>query len=52
MQRLWSMRESIWLPAISLRDDKAEIDQTLCYGCGVCETVCPFDAIGEKNNEI
>jgi TPP-dependent indolepyruvate ferredoxin oxidoreductase alpha subunit len=39
-------------PAISLRDDKAEIDQTLCYGCGVCETVCPFDAIGEKNNEI
>jgi hypothetical protein len=24
---------------------RAEIDQTLCYGCGVCEQVCPFKAI-------
>ncbi len=35
-------------PAISLKGDKAEIDQTLCYGCGVCETVCPFEAIRRK----
>jgi TPP-dependent indolepyruvate ferredoxin oxidoreductase alpha subunit len=32
-------------PAISLGSDNAEIDPTLCWGCGVCEQVCPFDAI-------
>jgi TPP-dependent indolepyruvate ferredoxin oxidoreductase alpha subunit len=32
-------------PAISLTSDRAEIDQTLCYGCGFCETICPFNAI-------
>jgi TPP-dependent indolepyruvate ferredoxin oxidoreductase alpha subunit len=32
-------------PAISLKSKHAEIDTTLCYGCGVCETVCPFEAI-------
>jgi TPP-dependent indolepyruvate ferredoxin oxidoreductase alpha subunit len=32
-------------PAISLDSDSAEIDPTLCWGCGVCEQVCPFDAI-------
>lgn len=35
-------------PAISLKGEKAEIDTTLCYGCGVCETVCPFEAIRRK----
>jgi len=35
-------------PAISLQKDHAEIDSSLCYGCGVCETVCPFDAIRRK----
>jgi TPP-dependent indolepyruvate ferredoxin oxidoreductase alpha subunit len=35
-------------PAISLNGEHAEIDQALCYGCGVCETVCPFEAIKEK----
>jgi indolepyruvate ferredoxin oxidoreductase alpha subunit len=35
-------------PAISLKDKKAEIDQTLCNGCGVCETVCPFEVIKRK----
>jgi indolepyruvate ferredoxin oxidoreductase alpha subunit len=35
-------------PAISLGKDHAQIDATLCYGCGVCETVCPFDAIRRK----
>jgi TPP-dependent indolepyruvate ferredoxin oxidoreductase alpha subunit len=35
-------------PAISLTKDHAEIDATLCYGCGVCEVVCPFDAIERK----
>ncbi len=35
-------------PAISLTSEHAQIDATLCYGCGVCETVCPFDAVGRK----
>ena len=32
-------------PAISLGPKHAEIDPTLCWGCGVCEKICPFDAI-------
>jgi TPP-dependent indolepyruvate ferredoxin oxidoreductase alpha subunit len=32
-------------PAISITAERAEIDPTLCYGCGVCEEVCPFKAI-------
>ena len=35
-------------PAISLTSERAEIDSTLCYGCGVCETICPFDAIRSR----
>jgi TPP-dependent indolepyruvate ferredoxin oxidoreductase alpha subunit len=35
-------------PAISLSGERVEIDATLCYGCGVCETVCPFEAIRRK----
>jgi TPP-dependent indolepyruvate ferredoxin oxidoreductase alpha subunit len=35
-------------PAISLSSEHAQIDASLCYGCGVCETVCPFDAIRRK----
>ena len=35
-------------PAISLTSERAEIDTTLCYGCGVCEKVCPFEAIRRK----
>ena len=34
-------------PAISMKDGKARIDATLCVGCGVCEQLCAFDAIGE-----
>jgi len=32
-------------PAISITSERAEIDPSLCYGCGVCESVCPFKAI-------
>ncbi len=32
-------------PAISLTVERAEIDPSLCWGCGVCEQVCPFEAI-------
>ena len=32
-------------PAISMHDSKADIDATLCVGCGVCTQMCKFDAI-------
>lgn len=34
-------------PAISIKDNKAQIDMTLCVGCGVCKQLCKFDAITE-----
>lgn len=37
--------EAFGCPAISMNADLAEIDPTLCYGCGVCEQVCPFEVI-------
>lgn len=39
-------------PAISMKEGKARIDQTLCVGCGVCEQLCPFDAIGEGEKAL
>ena len=32
-------------PAISMKDGKAVVDNTLCVGCGVCKQLCAFDAI-------
>ncbi len=40
----------IGCPAISMKNGKAEIDNTLCTGCGVCEQLCKFDALGGLNN--
>jgi TPP-dependent indolepyruvate ferredoxin oxidoreductase alpha subunit len=40
--------KSFGCPAISLGKEHAEIDETLCQGCGVCAQVCPFDAIRSK----
>ena len=34
-------------PAITFEDNKAKINDTLCVGCGMCITVCPFDAISK-----
>jgi indolepyruvate ferredoxin oxidoreductase alpha subunit len=36
----------IGCPAILKKDGKAFIDATLCVGCGVCQQLCAFDAIG------
>lgn len=37
---------TIGCPAISLNDEgKVTIDETQCNGCGLCQGVCPFDAI-------
>ena len=35
----------IGCPAISMKDGKAAIDNTLCTGCGVCEQLCAFGAL-------
>ncbi|MCL2159918.1 MAG: thiamine pyrophosphate-dependent enzyme, partial [Oscillospiraceae bacterium] len=34
-------------PAIKFEDKKAEIDQSLCTGCGLCEKLCKFNSISE-----
>ena len=31
-------------PAISIKNKKAVVDNTLCVGCGVCEQLCPVNA--------
>ena len=35
----------IGCPAISIKNKKAVIDNTLCVGCGVCQQMCKFDAL-------
>ena len=34
----------IGCPALSMKDGKAHVDETLCVGCGVCEQRCKFGA--------
>ena len=34
----------IGCPAISMKDGKARVDETLCVGCGICAQLCPKDA--------
>ncbi|HAG68445.1 MAG TPA: indolepyruvate ferredoxin oxidoreductase subunit alpha, partial [Lachnospiraceae bacterium] len=41
----------IGCPAISFKNGKAVIDTTLCVGCGVCEQLCRFGALGSKEAE-
>lgn len=35
-------------PAIYKVNGHVQIDGALCYGCGVCEVVCPFKAVRRK----
>ena len=35
----------IGCPAISMKDGKVVIDETLCVGCGVCTQLCKFSAL-------
>jgi TPP-dependent indolepyruvate ferredoxin oxidoreductase alpha subunit len=37
-------------PAIYKVNGKVSVDASLCYGCGVCEVVCPFDAVRRKED--
>ncbi len=34
----------IGCPAISIKEGKAHVDNTLCVGCGVCSQLCPVGA--------
>ena len=38
---------SLGCPAISYKGKRATINDTLCVGCGICESLCPFDAISK-----
>ena len=42
----------IGCPAISMRDGRAQVDPTLCVGCGVCEQLCPVDAFASAGREV
>ena len=35
-------------PAIVLENGKVKIEKSLCYGCGICASVCPANAITRK----
>ena len=39
-------------PAISLGEESIVIDQSLCYGCGLCAQVCTFDAIAQVSDRV
>lgn len=41
----------IGCPAISIKDKKARVDNTLCVGCGVCRQLCKFDAFESSGEE-
>lgn len=38
-------------PAITVNDGKVVIEPSLCFGCGLCKSVCPTGAIGGGRNE-
>lgn len=38
-------------PALSMRDGKACIDESLCVGCGLCAQTCAFGAISGARKE-
>lgn len=41
----------IGCPAISVREGKAHVDNTLCVGCGVCEQLCGVNAFTGAGKE-
>ena len=41
----------IGCPAISIKEGKAHVDNTLCVGCGVCEQLCPVGAFESTGKE-
>jgi len=43
--RSCKMCMKIGCPAIAMKNNKAQVDPTLCVGCGVCTQMCNFGAI-------
>ena len=41
----------IGCPAISIKEGKARVDDTLCVGCGICTQLCPMDAFESTGKE-
>ena len=41
----------IGCPAISMKEGKAHVDNTLCVGCGVCQQLCPVGAFESTGKE-
>ena len=41
----------IGCPAISMKEKKAKVDETLCVGCNVCSQLCPKDAFTSTGKE-
>ncbi len=42
----------IGCPAISIKNNKACVDNTLCVGCGVCSQMCRFGAFESTAKEV
>ncbi|MEE1227713.1 MAG: indolepyruvate ferredoxin oxidoreductase subunit alpha [Lachnospiraceae bacterium] len=38
----------IGCPALAMKGGRAQVDPTLCVGCGVCQQLCNFDALQEQ----
>lgn len=38
-------------PAVVTEGEAVRIDPSLCYGCGICASVCPFDAIVKSEDQ-
>ncbi len=49
--RSCKMCMKIGCPAISMKDGKATIDNTLCTGCGVCTQLCHFGALNPAKED-
>ena len=41
----------IGCPAISMKNGKARVDETLCVGCGVCRQLCRVGAFSGEEKE-
>ena len=41
----------IGCPAISIKEGKARVEDTLCVGCGICTQLCPMDAFESTGKE-